>query len=276
MVGVQIAHTFEGLPACGRLCGGDVILRVCGQPVNTAEDVVYHWHHAPPGTDVQFDLQRCETHVFSMSRLNADKPQHCVWFDDKFLLPVVASTEEFSRNGCVCIKCRVPLAGDLILSIGGTPVATSSAASAVLAQQQQQEQEAPPSDEVIEVAVQRGWPEPREGEVASDCCCCSNGTRTKVPKPKSFHAIGRRPAPAAVPRSPRWHRCCCCSYRRQARAWRADEPVSLFWSLWSIPCACASMYVHCARTFLHVVRCVSRPQTHVRGRQTRWRVSPNE
>lgn len=187
VVGVQIAHTFEGLPACGRLCGGDVILRVCGQPVNTAEDVVYHWHHAPPGTDVQFDLQRCETHVFCMSRSVLTSLNIVFGSNDKFLLPVVASTEEFSEERLRLHQVQgVPLAGDLILSIGGTPVATSSAASAVLAQQQQQEQEAPPSDEVIEIAVQRGWPEPREGEVASDCCCCSNGTRTKVPKPKKL------------------------------------------------------------------------------------------
>ena len=80
----------------------------------------------------------------------------------------------------------------------------------------------------------------------------------KSRSPKSFHAIGRRPAQAAVPRSPRWHRRCCCSYRRQARAWRADEPVSLFWSLWSIPCACASMYVCIAPDiFARGARCVS-------------------
>ena len=66
--GVEVKHTFVGLPACGRLCGGDIILRVCDEPVNTPEDVVFHWHHAPSGTEVRFDVQRSETHVFTLSR----------------------------------------------------------------------------------------------------------------------------------------------------------------------------------------------------------------
>ena len=46
-IGVRIRDTFIGLPSQkGGLVGGDVILRVGDAPVNTPQDVVFHWDQA--------------------------------------------------------------------------------------------------------------------------------------------------------------------------------------------------------------------------------------
>ena len=170
-VGVQICSTFLRMPTGGRLIGGDVILKVCGAPVNTPEDVVFHWHHAPAG-EVEFEVLRSETHCFSV-HCNALREFQVTWTDVS--APIVASTSASDERLRALQQPGFPLAGDVILAIGGRATPTQSEASALL-------QSACP-DEVVDIAVLRGAPEPvADGHQADDSCCF--GTATRVQRPK--------------------------------------------------------------------------------------------
>jgi hypothetical protein len=186
--GVEVRHTFVGLPSCGRLCGGDIIMRVCNEPVNTPEDVVYHWHNAPSGTDVRFDVMRSETHVFAVTSAALAELNLVFSTSETFQLPVITSMNPVTEERLRMLQVQgVPTTGDLVVSIDGMAVATSAAASAALAALQQQPPPPnQPSDGVVEIAVKRDWPEPREGEVAQDfyCCCIPNSGLTRVEKPR--------------------------------------------------------------------------------------------
>ena len=120
--GVEVRHTFVGLPSCGRLCGGDIIMRVCGEAVNTPEDVVYYWHNAPSGTEVRFDLLRRETHAFAITSTALAELNMALSTSEAFQMPVITSMNSVTEHRLRSLQVQgVPATGDLIVA---SPAAT--------------------------------------------------------------------------------------------------------------------------------------------------------
>jgi len=151
-------------------------VRVDNNPVQTPEDVVYHWERAARGL-VTFHCRRTETHRLELGCL-ALQTLGIAFTTSKTLspAPIVATTgmpthaqlRELQQQGW-------PQPGDLLLAVNGQPVATAESAAHALSR-------VAGPDGVCTLSVRRGWPLPLEGEAGSDCCCFS--TLTRIPRPR--------------------------------------------------------------------------------------------
>lgn len=159
--GVPIADTFVGLPSACRLAGGDIILRVGGESVQSPNDLVFFWDRAPAGSRVAFDVVRRETHRITISCLAAQRAE--VTWENTW--PRVAETGATDRLLRDLQQPAYLIPGDLVLSVDG--VATGSADQAARLYREHACQAARPT---MVVALRRGnIPEPIEGKEAT-CC----------------------------------------------------------------------------------------------------------
>jgi len=176
VVGVRVADTFVGMPVCGCLVGGDVILRVAGEPVSTPEDVVFHWHRASAG-EIVFVVHRTETHRLCLSR-TAVQNLTVQWLAKR--LPIVGATNATPAWLRTMQAPAAPQPGDLLLSIDGEAVSTTELADAAFARAAARQDDDRRS--LVDISVLRGVPKPLVGEEGRDCGCCPwLGTVTRVP-----------------------------------------------------------------------------------------------
>ena len=189
-IGVRIRDTFIGLPSQkGGLVGGDVILRVGDAPVNTPQDVVFHWDQAEKGAALTFHCQRTETHRFILPKVALQSLQ-IDWSEAIPHAPVlpIVSTSNASPQWLRAVQCQAaPQPGDLVIAVGGTSVGSRKEADTLLrrASMRAQDASATGADRVmLEVSALRGAPNAVHGAAASAGCCfgllCSG--RTRIPK----------------------------------------------------------------------------------------------
>ena len=196
-VGVQVRHTFQEMPSCGKLVGGDVIMRVCDEPVSTPEDVVFHWTRVRPGATAVFHVQRHQTHRLLLSRV-ALRALGLTWSSAEThgALPVVGGTNATAAWLRALQTPGAPQPGDLLVAVDGMAVATREEADALLQRAVEAEAHADASAEeeqpdagAVALSVLRGWPQPLVGEAGQECSCCPwLSTVTRVPKPSVTRA----------------------------------------------------------------------------------------
>ena len=173
LIGVKTKRTFIGMPSCGTLVGGDVVLRVQDLPVANDEDVVYHWERAAAGP-VRFHVLRTETHRLSLSAA-ALRELEVTWSDQHAPLPVVSATNATDAWLRVVQTPAVPQAGDLLLSIGGASCATAEEARALLQAVRRRVVDGDASrgaPAAVDISLMRGFPLPILGEKGTECLCC--------------------------------------------------------------------------------------------------------
>lgn len=172
--GVRVQATFEGAPSAWRLVGGDAIVAVNGMPVQTAEDVVFHWDGAPPG-EVTFDVRRTATDVVRV-RKAAARPTALVWRGDGGA-PVLAAIDGLGPDDLLPPEGMPPLPS-LIVAVDGTPARGGDAVAALVQRA---------ADEHAVLALRRDAPDPLEVDAASEFCC-GPCWRTRVPRPRPRRA----------------------------------------------------------------------------------------
>lgn len=155
-IGVPIQHTFKGFPSERVLFGGDCILAVAGQPVQSAADLVYLWDGVAPGASVAFEIVRMETHRLVLGPA-ARRQIEVTWEDGTG--PLVRATNASPNLLRQLQQPGYLAAGDLILAADGRAIATRREAELALSS---------PSASSIEVAVWRDWPPSLEG--SKGCC----------------------------------------------------------------------------------------------------------
>ena len=191
-VGVRIGYTFTGLPSAGHIIGGDVILRVAEEPVNSAQDVVFYWDRAAAGTSVLFHLQRKQTHQLVLDRESRDAVLAMGFRTEPGFAPaaILAGTKSTTPAGTssrpvssvAAEMANVAQPGDLVLAVGDTTVANADDAAALLRR----------AEGAICVSVRRDAPDPLDGVEGSDCCLPWLSSVTPVPKAKRQTKKGGR------------------------------------------------------------------------------------
>lgn len=179
--GVPIRNSFYDMPSFGRLVAGDEIRTVGGEPIASSSDLVFHWDRAAPGP-VAFEVLRTETHRLHVSGTALQSIG--VSWNECMGMPVVAAVDASDEQ-----LRRLPAfleAGDLVLSIGGSPTGMLSDAKLAL-------ERAASFGSAVEISVRRHWPAPLIG-VEPSCCW----ERIPVPKARRVKSVKGREIGGAV------------------------------------------------------------------------------
>ena len=186
---VVVSTVFTGYPAAGALFAGDEILTVNDEPVRTYEDVVFHWERSSSGADVRFQVRRRASHLVGIRAATMIQ-----WVST--MTPLVAGVRRLapaSPNDAESTDrddAQELLPGDLVVAIGGEPMALPAQVDVALARR-------PSELASSDIAVLRGCELPGEADESCNACACL--WRTRVPRPAMKTRTGAEGVPQGAP-----------------------------------------------------------------------------